>query len=68
MALTGDIICQCGEKYVGSANGIRKLQNYCMRTTTEFTDIRLICKVVLFGFCGTRKTALNKQYIKLCVS
>jgi hypothetical protein len=38
-----------------------------MRTATDFTDIWLIRKVVLFRFSGTRKTTLNENYLKLCV-
>ena len=45
--------------------GLRKLQHYCLRTATDFTDICSICKLVPFRFSGTRKT--NKQCLKLCV-
>jgi len=44
-----------------------KLQNFSLRRATEFTDMRLICKFVLFWFSGTRKTTLYKQCQKLCV-
>jgi hypothetical protein len=52
----------------GFKMGLRKMQNYCVHTSTEFTDIWLICKVFRFRFSGTRKTTLNKHCVKLRVS
>jgi hypothetical protein len=54
MAVAGDVTGPCGGKYVRFEMGLRKLQNYCTRTATDFTDISLICKVVLFMFSRTR--------------
>ena len=44
-----------------------KLQNFCLRRATEFTDMCLICKFMPFRFSGTRKATLNKQCQKLRV-
>jgi hypothetical protein len=52
----------------GLQMGLGELQNYCMRKTTDMTDIWLICKVEMFRFSGTRKGTLNKKCIKERVS
>jgi len=67
VAVAGDVAGPCGGKYVRMGNEFRKAENYCMCTTDEFTDVFLICKVVFFRFCVTRKTTLNKRSQKLCV-
>ena len=66
--LAEEVARPCSGKYARLANRIMKAENYFMRKTADFTNICLICKVVFFSFCGTRKTTLNRQCQKLCVS
>jgi len=68
VAVAEEVASPCAGKYARLANRITKAENYFMRTTADLTNICLICKVVFFRFCGTRKTTLKRQCQKLCVS
>ena len=68
VALAGDVALRCDGKYVMFENGFTKATKLLYATTTDFTNMCFICKVVLFRFSRTRKTTFNKQCIKMCVS
>jgi len=67
--LAGDVAGPCGGKYLWYKNGLTKTAkiNVCVYSNRLYRYL-VICKVVLFRFCGTRETTLNKQCLKLRVS